>query len=531
MFRTVFVSVIAVFTLAAGLCPSPAAQPLPQAETAGEEVVAPDVPAIEYAKGVIEGTLDATGYVLGAGDVLDIGFWGDVNRRETVTVNPDGDILIAPVGPIRVDGLTLSEVRELVRSKLSPYYRPDIMSVSLIDVRTFQIHVVGMVRRPGALEVNAVTRVSQAVNMAGGLSPGGSTRGITIRRGSAVVQVDLSSYLLLGDNDMNPFLRGGDIVFVPPVAGRVSIYGSVYRPGPFEFVEGESVSDLIVLAGGLRPEAYLESVEIQRFDPADATVSEAVFVRGEPALLEGMKLRLGDRVFVRTIPDWHRDAKVEILGEVRHPGIYVVEDGMELLSQVIRRAGGLTEHASLAEARLIRGSYRDTEFPIEDELAVMEGLENSFSEEDVDLIRAMGRERKGMVSLDFERIFLDREERLDMPLYGGDILFVPRSSGFVRMAGHVRQPGLVAYEAGKGYKHYIKGAGGFAPGADKGGARLIRAMSGQRVKPGSVKIRPGDIIWVPRREDRDWWKATKDIIQVLAQIATIYVVADEVSKR
>lgn len=486
---------------------------------------------VEYSAGVLEGTLDPAEYMLGAGDVLQIGFWGDVNRREMVTVGPDGDLLIAPVGPVHVNGLTLAEAREVVRRSLAAYYRPSILSVSLVSIRSFQVHVVGAVAEAGAIEVNAVTRVSQAISMAGGFSAAASERNILLRRGGTTIDIDLARYFALGDNGRNPFLDGGDIIYVPPLTAWVEVFGGVPRPGRYEFVDGETAYDIVELAGGLLPEAYLDSIEIQRFTGAGPDASEAVFIDAGRDDLGGFRVAAGDRIFVRTMPDWHRDAKVEIRGEVKYPGVYVVEEGTETLSQLLARAGGLTETASLAEARLVRGVYADADLAVETELTAMRDLQESFDEKDFDLLKTLSRETKGALSLSFESILIGTDGSGDPLLYDGDIIEIPRAVWYVRVAGQVRQPGLVVFRAGQDHDAYVRQAGGFAPGADKRGTKLIRGLTGQRIKPAGESIRPGDIIWIPRRPDREWWKITKDVLQVLAQLATIYVVADEVSKR
>jgi protein involved in polysaccharide export with SLBB domain len=487
--------------------------------------------ADQYAKDALEGTVDPASYVLGPGDALSIGFWGEVNRVDGVVINPDGDALIAPVGPVHLDGLTLKEARELIRSRLSAYYRPSILSVSLASIRRFQAHVVGMVEKPGAFEVNGVTRVSQAVALAGGLQEGSSRRNILIRRDQGDVRVDLTRYLLLGENAMNPFLKDGDIVYVPPMSGPVHIFGSVYRPHMYEFIEGEILGELLELAGGFRPEAYTESIEVQRYEAEDPSVSRAVVLSGEPSVLSTFRLKMGDRIFVRSIPDWHEDAQVAITGEVKYPGVYVIDQGVERLSDVVTRAGGFTEDASLAEARLIRGAYEARAFPIEAEVSVLKQIENSFDHREKDLIKTMGRERKGSTSMSFEKVFLEGDSRYDPPLYDGDIIEVPRASWFVRVSGQVRTPGLVAFRAGETYDYYIAETGGFSRGADRRGTRLVTAMSGQTLKAGGEQVRPGDVIWVPKKKEREWWTTTREILQLLAQIATIYVVADQISSR
>ena len=232
--------------------------------------------------GALEGTVGAEDYTLGPGDILQIGFWGEVNRSETVTVNPDGDALIPPAGPLRLAGLTLAEARGLIARTLAEYYRPDILSVSLISLRKFQIHVVGLVAKPGALEVDAVTRVSQAVALAGGLEADGSLRNVSLARPTGAVRVDLARYLLLGDNAANPFLTDGDVVRVPRRAETIGVYGAVNRGGEYEFVDGETLTDAIDLAGGFGPDAREDSLELQRFREDDPSVSEQTLLAGGP---------------------------------------------------------------------------------------------------------------------------------------------------------------------------------------------------------------------------------------------------------
>jgi len=479
--------------------------------------------------GTLEQTIDPETYIVGPGDVLQIGFWGDVNRSEAVRVNPDGTVVIPPIGPLKVDGLTLAEAKRLIIERLSAYYRPQILSVSLSSLRTFYVHTSGWVNEQGVVEVNGATRVSQAIALAGGLADGASTRNIELRRGDTIFKVDLARYLYLGDKTANPYLTGGDVVYVPGQVGPVWIYGEVYRPGMYEYREGESLNDLIELAGGFKPSALLDTIEVQRFDTDDPTVSLPILVPAEKSHLSRFQMQLGDRVFIRAIPDWHRDAKVEIRGEVNYPGIYVIDEGKERLSDLIARAGGFTERASLAESKLIRGLYASKTYPVEEELRALSNLQDNLTYKDKDLLRTIAREPKGALSIDFEKIFIDGNSSLDLPLYAGDVIEVPRATDFVRVAGQVNNPGLVRFESSYTYKDYIRLAGGFARNADRRGTRIITARAGQQLAARSARIYPGDIIWVPKKQERSWWEITKEIIQVVAQVATIYVVIDTIT--
>jgi len=498
-------------------------------QDAGSGSPPPAYTAGRVESGVLEGNVDPGQYVLGPGDVLAIGFWGDANRSETVFVNPDGDAIVPPVGPIHLAGLTLADARDLVSEKLRVYYRPRVLSVSLISVRSFQVHVVGMVEKPGALEANAVTRVSQVIARAQGLAEAASDRNIRLIRGQDTLRVDLSRYLLLGDNSVNPFVSDGDVVYVPPSYESVRVRGSVYREGPYEFTEGETLGEIIELAGGLRPEALTDSVELQRFRTDDPTSSEYIMLALEPSVLGQFEMAQGDRVFVRSIPDWHRDAEASINGEVKHPGVYVIDEGVETLAQLIVRAGGLTEKASLAEARLVRGLYASRRFPVEAMLDSLRIAEGGLSDKELGLVQTLVREPKGAVSINFESLYALKGRRLDTPLYNGDVIDIPRASLFVRVSGQVKNPGLVAFKHGESASYYVKQAGGFASRADARGMRVVTALSGQTLGPSGTEIRPGDIVWVPQKKDVSAWSTLKDVIQVLAQVATIYIVVDQIT--
>ena len=480
--------------------------------------------------GALEGTVDADTYVLGVGDALGIGFWGDVNRHETVYVNPDGNVLVIPVGPVRVDGLTLAEARELITDKLSPYYTPAILSVSLVAVRTFQVHVVGMVGLPGAYEANAVTRVSQVIAQAGTLHVQASRRNVEVRRAGRVLRADLARYLLLGDNSVNPFLSDGDVVHVPPGRGTVRIYGSVYRPGAYEFVEGETLAELIALAGGYRPGTITDSLEVQRFDEYDPTRWRRFSIGGDASALEEFELRLDDNIFVRSQPDWHEDAHVLIRGEAVYPGRYVVEEGVEVLSEVIERAGGFTEDASLAEAVLIRGLYAARDLPPELELEALALANQSMDWKEKDLYKTLVREPKGMASMSLARLYTTGSEPFDPVLYDGDVIDIPKANNVVRVMGQANEPGLLPVEEGQYANHYIRLAGGYGSRADKRGTRLIRARTGQKLKTGRAVVRPGDIIWIPEKKERDGWETFRDVVWVLAQIATVFLVIDSATR-
>ena len=192
-----------------------------------------------------------------------------VNRGEEietfeVLVSASGSLPLPSIGPVPVAFLSLTEADRAIQSAIKKRFRQLDISISLAQLRTFPINVVGEVHIPGAVAVNGVEQASQLILKAGGLIDDpdrrGSSRNIQIMRLDENGQwhntgrrVDLELWNRTGDARYNPFMLDGEQIVVP-VANSDSIYvtGAIQRPGSYEFAPGDRVSDLIVLGNGLR---------------------------------------------------------------------------------------------------------------------------------------------------------------------------------------------------------------------------------------------------------------------------------------
>ena len=197
---------------------------------------------------------------------------------------------------------------------------------------------------------------------------------------------------------------------------------------------------------------------------------------------------------------------------------------------MIARAGGFTEEASLAEAILIRGLYAGTELPSEMELEALAEASQTMDWKEKDLFKTLTREPKGMASMSLAQLLTPGDEPFDPALYDGDIIDVPRANNVVRVMGSANKPGLLPLEEGQYANHYIRQAGGYASRADKRGTRVIRARTGQKLKTGQATVNAGDIIWIPEKKERDGWETFRDVVWMLAQIATIFLVIDSATR-
>jgi len=505
----------------------------------------------------LESAVDGTAYILGPGDGLTIGLWGPQPRVWDVTVSLEGALLIPTVGPVDVVGLSLVEAKQKIDAAVLRSYRGIDITVTLVRLRRFQIHVLGQVQSPGTYMATAVDRVSAAVGWSGGFLDGaGRRRVLVLNQGEPRVAADLVLFLERGVVEENPLLRDGDVVYVPYAGNSFQVLGAVNAPGAYQFLEGDRFSDALRLAGGFTPDARPDTVEVARYlegrrlpvqffaftggglaavHPDEAGLVPEVtevfhpskVVLESPASLSypDFPLAKDDIIFVRSIPESRRKWLVEIQGEVRHPGQYAIEEGTTRISDLVSQAGGLTGEAFLAEGKLIRREAIRLEDREYDRLSKMPASE--MSQDEYEYFKVRSRENPGQMVVDFVDLFDKGNMNENLLLRRGDLIQVPARRDFVSVIGMVTQPGNVLYDPTLGVHGYLAAVGGFAEGADRGKARVIRAAGGEWVSLGEARaVYQGDTIFVPEKGKGHFWSTFRDVLGVTTQLLAIYIVVD-----
>jgi protein involved in polysaccharide export with SLBB domain len=339
-------------------------------------------------------------YIVGAGDVLLIAIFSQTYTTYQLPVTPSGTLIIPRLKEIPVQGLTINQVQERLTREFSKVYRAAEVSVSLISLRNFYVDIVGEVSVPTRLLVNAATRVSDVISQSPILQ-NASLRQVRLKRSNpdTLMMLDVFRYYRLLDNSDNPYLQENDIIQVSKQTKGVTIYGEVKYPSSYEFVEGDSLYTLFKLAGGLLESAILDSVDIIRYFPNQlSTYTFSVNVRNFPSS-SNIPLQDGDRVQVRRIPLWRPDETVLVEGRVKVPGYYRIEKGRTRLRDVIERAGGFLELASLEEATLVRPKAIRKDV----DLTTIKQIDL----EDPEYQYAIARQRedpKGRITVDFKKL-------------------------------------------------------------------------------------------------------------------------------
>ena len=380
-----------------------------------------------------------TDYRLGPGDQVVIEVWGASEANITQKVTPDGYISIPDIGPVAVNGLTVQAASERIRGKLSKIYsgmktaNVDLstnVKVSLGQIRTIQVNIMGEVARPGTYALSSFSTVFHALYKAGGISELGSLRNIkVVRGGRTVATVDVYDYIINGRSHSDIRLQEGDVILASPYDALVLIQGKIKRPMYYEMKSSESVLTLINYAGGFTNDAYSSAVTVERNNNKEKTICTV-----DDMNYGVFKVKDGDIVSIGAILDRY-DNRVEIKGAVYRPGFYAMGNDISTVRDLILKADGLLDDAFTNRAVLHRENPDKT-------------LE--------------------VISVNTKGILNGTEP--DILLQKNDILFIPsiydlEAKGTLEIVGEVFSPGVFPYAANTKLEDLIIMAGGLTEAA------------------------------------------------------------------
>jgi protein involved in polysaccharide export with SLBB domain len=274
-------------------------------------------------------------YVIGPGDGIRINVWGRIEGEWNVIVGRDGNIAIPRIGVLGVTGLTFKELKEMLHKEFSKYYTGFEMNVSMGQLRTIRVYVVGNAERPGAYTVSSLSTLVSALFEAGGPSKTGTMRDIQVKRnGRTIVHFDIYNFLLKGDKTKDIRLMPEDVIFIPPVGPLVGIAGKVKSPAIYELKGETKISDLISMADGLQASAYLQRMQVKRIFEHEVKIILDISLK-DITKDSNITLKDGDIVKIFPIIDVVINA-VTLQGNVTRPGQYQWFDGMRV-SDLIKK--------------------------------------------------------------------------------------------------------------------------------------------------------------------------------------------------
>ena len=294
-----------------------------------------------------------TDYVLGPGDKIFIDIFGESEAYYQVEVSPEGDALLENIGPVNLSGLKLNDAKNRLKSRLKNIYTGISTGKTSINIsvgipRAIRINIAGEVQLPGTYNFSAFNTLYNALYVAGGVTEDASLRDIRLYRNNKLISsVDVYDFLKSGDMRTDVRLDNGDLILVGTYKNRITIKGNVITPGRFEFVENESLLDVINYAGGFKEDAYKKSIKITRiFD------DKLKIVDVNSNQFEFFNLKSGDIIEVGKIIDKYEN-KIVVKGSVYRPGIYSYEDGATV-KKLIEKSEGLKPDTYFDKAIITR---------------------------------------------------------------------------------------------------------------------------------------------------------------------------------
>ncbi|WP_423840088.1 SLBB domain-containing protein [Vibrio mytili] len=300
-------------------------------------------------------------YTIGAGDELVIQLFGKENTTHRLRVNRAGIINFPSLGPVQVAGMTFSEVRDSLNQRVQEQMIGVRSDISLGEMRTMQVFVMGDAYKPGAYTVSALSTISQAIYYSGGFSDSGALRNIELKRNGQVIRkLDMYDLLLKGDARNDVRLLPGDVVFIGSVAQTVSVDGEVNRPAIYEVKPGETYKQLIQMAGGFTANAFFEQIDIKRYGIEG--VREALTLNFVNPQDQQVKVKVGDEVNVLKKSE-ELTRYVQIEGDVRHPGFVEWKSGVRVADLFQSVDSSFNSTADVSYAVIVReiNSQRDIE--------------------------------------------------------------------------------------------------------------------------------------------------------------------------
>jgi len=389
-------------------------------------------------------------YQLGPGDEVIIDIWGASEQTYQQVITPDGYILIPNLGPIYLNGLEVDRACERIKSRLTKIYsglnpangsNPNtFMQLSLGQVRTIKVTVVGEVRTPGTYDISALATIFNALYLSGGPTMNGSFRQIELIRNNQVYTVlDVYDFLVEGIQKNNVKLEDQDIVRIQPFKNRIEVVGEVKREGVYETLPGETFGDLIRYAGGFTENAYKALIKVKRNTPQERKIVDVRMDEYGSSLTQN-----GDYVIINSILDRYEN-RVQIAGAVFREGEYQLTEGLTVL-ELIEKAEGLTGDAFLERGTIFR-THED------------------FSTE------AIAFNVRELLKGEAEDIPLQREDLVKITS-----IYDLREEFYVTVGGAIRGPGNYPFMEGMTVEDLILEAGGLLESADINAIEVARRI-------------------------------------------------------
>jgi protein involved in polysaccharide export with SLBB domain len=465
-------------------------------------------------------------YLIAIGDQLQVRMWGGFNFDSVLVVDPQGNVFLPNVGPIKMLGVANKDIQGVMEKAVRRVYRANVyIYASLAAAQPVRIFVGGNVMRPGAYDGTSMDSLLHFLDLAGGIDPDrGSFLGIEVKRGSQLrARISLYDFLLRGKLQFLQ-LADGDMIFVPPQQNTVLVSGLAQNAKQFEFESAQlTMRDLIAMA---KPAPQATNVRITRnTGPQKSVEYFALDQVAQITLMDGDQVNFTSDQKTMTI-------SVRVQGEHDSPQEYVLPYGSSLGNLLDRIA--LNSRSDRASIQLFRLSVKDRQKAMlatslrSLEAAVLTARSGSSGESQLRVDEAnlalKWIDRAKQVEPLGQVVISNLPQPESLLLENGDIINIPTRDSLVLISGEVLFPNAVAFDPQLSVDDYINRAGGLTQQSD--GSRIVIAhVDGQfeQLTLGgwhtAASIKPGDQVLVLPKVDEKKRQFWKDITQIIYQIA------------
>lgn len=431
-------------------------------------------------------------FVLSADDELRIHTWGQVNINANVHVDREGEIFLPKIGPIHVAGLHFADAKQQVSAAISRVYHNFECTIDLGQIHTIQIYLTGQAAHPGEFSVNALTTLVDAAFLGGGPSATGSLRHLQLMRdGTLVTDFDLYNLLNHGDKSGDAFLKNGDVLFIPPTGPEVALLGSSKTQAIFELRNGESISDLLRMAGGTTALAQHSQISLERLGASGDRQAFQIQLNQQGLLTP---LLNGDILRIDPVAS-EFSSTVTLRGAVASPGHYRWHQGMHLSELMPERDAletrdywwhrtqlGLPapEFLDTIEQLHVQGAGEKT-LKLTDgrNASAVQTVQRPKAETNWNyaVIERLDRAtmHTSLIPFDPGRLVLQKDSSQDLELQPGDVITlftqedialpVLQETRYIRLEGEFQHAGIYSVAPGESLRSLVHRAGGLTPSA------------------------------------------------------------------
>ena len=268
------------------------------------------------------------GYIIGPGDEISIQVFGKEKDELELKVNREGQIIFPSHGPFTVSGLTFDEMKRLLTARIKEKVIGVDVVVGIASLRSMRVFVLGDAFKPGPYTLSSLSSITHAIFAAGGISDIGSLRNIQLKRaGKLVNTLDLYELLIDGDSSNDVLLQSGDVVFIAPKGGTISVEGEVRRPAIYELIENSDFNNVLAMSGGLLPTAFAKTTRVERYN--QNALRSVVNIDLTKANDLAKKVQAGDAVHVMKAAEMFEES-ITVIGAVTRPGKYQWQAGQRV---------------------------------------------------------------------------------------------------------------------------------------------------------------------------------------------------------